>query len=258
MYVFPELTATATLYAPLSDWRRSVLPLVEHEIADRKRSRMQDELYQRLALQYAEFMTLLGDFLPEYSDMNPVHPPRAHWRQPIIELLQRDEAQTPVNHAFLEEHRTFILDVVKEYNRNLRADLIQMASGGPSGRAKPIAITEERALEILKRTSTLFAKWNRYTELHMSELYTYDRLIEQIRTAFRYQGLDVRLEYCRYESHGWVDVLLKKLELDEDATWDVVEAKQAERPLICLCGKPNFKQPAVFIDLVSRRSTPRI
>lgn len=234
-------------------WRRSMLPSLEREIANWKGSRMVDELCERLALRYAEFMMLLNEFLPEYSDMNPVHPPRTHWRQPasLFELLRRDDARIPVTRAFLEEHRNAILDVVTEYNRNLRADLIQMAFEDPLGPAKPIAITEEKALEILKSTSTLFVKRERYTELRMSKLYTYHGLIEDIRRDFRYDELELRHAYGGYNSYGWTDELLEKLGLDEGATWDVVESKQAEKPLVCLCGKPSFRQPASFIDLLS-------
>lgn len=230
-----------------------MLPSLEREIANWKGSRMVDELCERLALRYAEFMMLLNEFLPEYSDMNPVHPPRTHWRQPasLFELLRRDDARIPVTRAFLEEHRNVILDVVAEYNRNLRADLIQMAFEDPLGPAKPIAITEEKALEILKSTSTLFVKRERYTELRMSRLYTYHGLVEDIRRDFRYDELELRHAYGGYNSYGWTDELLEKLGLDESATWDVVESKQAEKPLVCLCGKPSFRQPASFIDLVS-------
>jgi hypothetical protein len=129
--------------------------------------------------------------------------------------------------------------------------LIQMAFEDPLGPAKPIAITEEKALEILKSASTLFVKRDRYSELRLSKLYTYGGLIEEIRRDFRYDELDVRLRYGGYDSYGWTETLLEKLGLDEDATWDVVEAKQAEKPLVCLCGKPSFKQPASFINLVS-------
>jgi hypothetical protein len=255
MCAFAEFTAPANSYnILLSDWRKSVLPSLEREIASWKRLRMQDELCQRLALRYAEFMMLLKEFLPEYSDMNPVHPPRMYWRKHVVELLLRDDAQIPVTRPFFEEHRNVILDVVTEYNRDLRADLTQMAFEGPSRRAKPVAITEARALEILKRPSTLFVKWNGYTGALARKLYTYDGLTEELRRDLRYDEIDVRLQYFRYDSRGWIDMLLEKFELDEDVTWDVVEAKQAERPLVCLCGNPSFKQPALFVDLVSRRS----
>lgn len=248
------------LNALLSDWRRSLLPSLEREIANWKGSRMADELRERLAHRYTEFMMLLNEFLPEYSDLNPVHPPRMHWRQPVapFELLRRDDARTPVTRAFLEEHQNIILDVVTEYNRNLRADMIQMAFEDPVGPTKPIAMTEEKALEILKSASTLFVKIDRYTGLRRSTLYTYDGLIEDIRKEFRYDVLDVRLRYGGYSSCDWPGVLLEKLGLDEDATWDVVDAEQAKKPLICLCGKPGFKQPASFIDLVSFCHTSRI
>lgn len=214
---------------------------------------MVGELCQRLALRYAEFMMLLPEFLPEYSEMNPVHPPRPHWRQPtaLFELLRMDDARIPVTCAFLEEHRNVILDVVTEYNCNLRADLIQMVFEDPLGPAKPIAITEEKALETLKSASALFVKRDRYTESRMSKLYTYDGLIEEIRRDFRYDELDLRARYGGYDSFGWTGVLLEKLGLDEDVTWDVLDARQAEKPLVCLCGKPGFRQPALFIDLVS-------
>lgn len=216
---------------------------------------MVDELCERLAFRYTDFMILLNEFLPAYSEMNPVHPPRMHWRQPValFELLRRDDARTPVTRAFLEEHSNVILDVVTEYNRNLRADLIQMAFEDPLGPTKPIAITEEKALEILKSASTLFVKKYEYTELRMSKLYNYDGLIEEIRRDFSYDEFDVRLRYGGYDSYGWTDALLEKLGLDEGATWDVVEGRQAEKPLVCLCGKPTFKQPASFVDLVSHR-----
>jgi hypothetical protein len=155
---------------------------LEHEIANWKGSRMVDELCERLAHRYTEFMILLNELLPEYSDLNPVHPPRVHWRQPValFELLRRDDARTPVTRAFLEEHRNVILDVVTEYNCNLRADMIQMAFEDPLGPTKPIAITEEKALEILKSASTLFVKKDRYTGLRMSTLYTYDMVSSRI------------------------------------------------------------------------------
>lgn len=237
----------------LPDWRRSSLPSLEREIANWREARMVDELCERLAVRYTEFMLLLDEFLPEYSEMNPVHPPRIHWRQPaaLFELLRQNEARTPVTRAFLEEHRNVVLDVVTEFNCNLRADLIQVAFEDPLGPIKPIAITEEKALETLKSASTLFVKRERHTELRMSKLYTYDGLIEDIRREFRYDEFDVRLHYGGYDSYGWTTALLEKLGLDEDARWDVVEANQAERPLVCLCGKPSFKQPAAFIDLVS-------
>jgi len=219
---------------------------------------MVDELCERLAHRYTEFMVLLNELLPEYSDLNPVYPPRMHWRQPValFELLRRDDARIPVTRAFLEAHRNVILDVVTEYNCNLRADMIQMAFEDPLGPTRPIAISEEKALEILKSASTLFVKKDRYTGLRMSTLYTYHGLIEDIRKEFRYDELDVRLRYGGYDSYGWSVVLLEKLGLDEDATWDVVEAKQTERPLVCLCGKPGFKQPVSFIELVSCCHTP--
>jgi hypothetical protein len=198
---------------------------------------------------------LLSEFLPEYSDLNPIHPPRVHWRQPValFELLRRDEARVPVTRAFLEEHRNVILDVVTEYNRNLRADIIQMVLEDPLGPTKPIAISEERALEIFSRASTLFVKKDRFTDLRMSKLYTYDGLITDIRNDFRFDELDVRLRYGGYDSYGWPGALLGMLGLDQDERWDVVDAKQEEKPLICLCGKPGFKQPASFIELVSCR-----
>lgn len=214
---------------------------------------MVDELLQRLAFRYAELLALLPEFLPEYSEMNPVHPPRMHWRQhpALLELLRREDARIPVSRAFLEENRDVILDVVTEYNCDLRADLIQMAFEDPLGPAKPIAITEEKALETLKSASALFVKRGRYTELHTNKLYNYDGLIEEIRRDFHNDEVDVRALYSGYDSFGWTDVFLEKLGLDENVTWDVLEAKQAEKPLICLCGKPGFKQPALFIDLVS-------
>lgn len=219
---------------------------------------MVNELCQRLALRYTEFLMLLPEFLPEYSEMNPVHPSHMLWRQPttLFELLRRDDARTPVTRAFLEEQRNVILDVVTEYNCNLRADLIQMVFEDPLGPAKPIAITEEKALEILKSASALFVKRDKYTELRMSRLYTYDGLIEEIRRDFHYDELVVRARYGGYDSFGWTDVLLEKLGLDGDVKWDLLEAKQLERPLVCLCGKPSFKQPASFIDLVSCCSAP--
>jgi hypothetical protein len=215
---------------------------------------MVDELCERLAHRYTEFMILLNEFLPEYSDLNPVHPPRVHWRHPValFDLLRRDDARTSVTRAFLEEHRNVILDVVTEYNCNLRADVIQMAFEDPVGPAKPIAMSEERALEILKSSSTLFVKMDRYTGFRMSTLYTYDTLVEDIRKEFRYDELDVRLRYGGYSSCDWPAALLEKLGVDEGVTWDVVDAKQANKPLVCLCGKPDFKQPASFIELVSR------
>lgn len=221
---------------------------------------MVGELCQRLALRYAEFMVLLPEFLPEYSEMNPVHPPRTHWRQPtaIFELLRRDDARIPVTRTFLGEHRTIILDVVTEYNCNLRADLIQMVFEDPLGAAKPIAITEEKALEILRSASALFVKRDQYTELRTSKLYPYHGLIEEIRRDPGYEELDVWARYCGYNSFGWTNVLLEKLGLNEDVRWEVLEGKQAAKPLICLCGKPGFKQPALFIDLASCCETERV
>lgn len=243
-----------------SDWRRSLLPSLEREIANWRGSRIVDELCERLAHRYTEFMILLDEFLPEYSDLNPIHPPRVHWRHPValFELLRRDDARTPVTRAFLQEHRNIILDVVTEYNRNLRADMIQMAFEDPVGPTRPIAMSEEKALEILKSASTLFVKVDRYTGLRGSTLYTYDGLLEDIRKEFRYDELDVRLRYGGYSCCDWPAVLLEKLGLDEDATWDLVDAKQAEKPLVCLCGKPGFKQPTSFIGLVSRWHSPGV
>ena len=214
---------------------------------------MADELFHRLAQRYTEFMVLINEFLPEYSDLNPVHPPHMYWTQisDLFRLLRRDGAQIPITHAFLEEHRDFILDVVTEYNRDLRADMTQMAFEHPLRPIKPIAITEEKALEILKSASTLFVKMDQFTGLRTSTFCTYDGLIEHIRKEFHYDEFDVRLQYGGYSSYGWPPVLLKKLGLDENVTWDVVEAKQAEKPLVCLCGKPGFKQPVSFIELVS-------
>jgi len=167
----------------------------------------------------------------------------------LLELLRQDDARTPVTHAFLEEHRNLILDVVTEYNRNLRADLIQMAFEDPFGPTKPIAMSEEKALGVLKRASTLFVK--KHSGSPMTTLYTYGGLIEDIRKEFRYDEFDAHFRYSGYNTYGWSDALLEKLGLDEDVTWDVVEAKQTEKPLVCLCGKPSFKQPASFIDLLS-------
>ena len=249
----PSSSPYLQLLSTLSDWRRSLLPSMEREIANWKGSRMVDELCERLAHRYTEFIMLLPEYLPEYSDLNPVHPPRIHWRQPValFELLRRDDARLFVTGAFLERHRDVILDVVTEYNRNLRADIIQMAFEDPLGPTKPIAISEERALEILNRASTLFVKKDRFTGLRTSTLYTYDGLIKDIRQDFRYDELNVRLRYGGYDSYGWSDALLEMLGLDEDVRWDVVDAKQEEKPLICLCGKPGFKQPTTFIKLVS-------
>ena len=130
---------------------------------------MVDELCERLTHRYTEFMVLLNEFLPEYSALNPVHPPRVHWRHPValFELLRQDDARVPVTRAFLEEHRSVILDVVTEYNRNLRADMIQMAFEDPVGPAKPIAMSEEKALEILKSASTLFVKIDQIGRAHV-------------------------------------------------------------------------------------------
>lgn len=213
---------------------------------------MVDELCQRLTIRYAEFMGLLDEFLPEYSDLNPVHPPRVYWQKPVVlfELLRRGGDHAPVTRAFLGEHRNVILDVVTEYNRNLRADMVQMALADPLGPTKPIAISEEKALVILNRASTLFTKRDQFTGLRMNRLYTYDGLIEDIRKGFHYDEFDVRLRYDGYDSYGWSGALLEMLGLDGDVTWSVVDEKQGEKPLICLCGKPDFKQPASFIELV--------
>lgn len=241
----------------LSDWRRASLPSLEREITNRKESRLADELCQRLALRYTELLMFLPEFLPEYSEINPVHPPRMYWRQPaaLLELLRQDGGRTPVTRVLLEEHRNVILDVVTEYNRNLRADLIQMVFEDRLGNAKPISITQGKALEILKSASALFIKRDEYTGCPLSQLYTYDVVIEEIRRDFRHDELDVRDLYGGYDFSGWTCVLLEKLGLGGDVRWDVLEAKQAEKPLICLCGKPGFKQPALFIDLVSRCCT---
>ena len=246
------------LDTPLPDWRKSSLPSLKREIANWKDSRMVDELCQRLALRYAEFMGLLDEFLPEYSDMNPVHPPRVHWQKPVVlfELLRRGDDHAPVTRAFLGEHRNVILDVVTEYNRNLRADMVQVALADPLGPTKPIAISEEKALVILNRASTLFTKRDHLAGFRMSRLHTYHDLIEDIRKDFRYEEFDVRLRYDGYDSYGWSRALLEMLGLDEDVTWNVVDGRQEEKPLVCLCGKPGFKQPASFIELVSRCYTP--
>jgi len=214
---------------------------------------MADELLHRLAQRYTEFMALLNEFLPEHSDLNPVHPPHMYWTQlmELFRLLRRDGARTPVTRAFLDEHQIFILNVVTEYNRDLRADVTQMTFEDPSRPIKPIAITEEKALEILKSASTLFVKMNQLTGSRTSTLCTYDGLIEHIRREFHYDEFDVHLQYGGYSSCDWPPVLLKKLGLDENVTWDTVEAKQAEKPLVCLCGKPGFEQPVSFIELVS-------
>jgi len=253
MYVFLKLTVLVIPHALPLDWRRTLLPSLEHDIAGWERSRKIDELYERLARRYTEFMIFLNEFLPEYSELNPVHPPRMHWKRSmaLLELLRQDDARIPVTRAFFEEHRDVILDVVTEYNRNLRADMIQMAFEDPFGPTKPIAMSEEKALEILKRASTLFVKRHQYSGLPLTTLYTYGGLIEDIRKEFRYDEFDARLRYGGYNTFGWSAALLEKLGLDEDVTWDVVDAKQAEKPLICLCGKPSFKQPASFIELVS-------
>ena len=243
-----------------SDWRKSALPSLEREIANWKGLRMVDELCQRLTHRYAEFMVLLNEFLPEYSELNPVHPPRTHWRNPeaLFELLRRDDAHAPVTRDFLVEHKNVILDVVTEYNCNLRADMIQMVFADPFGPTKPIAITEEKALETLNRASTLFVKKDRFTGARTSTLYTYEGLIGDIRKDFRYDELNIRLRYEGYDPYGWSGVLLEMLGLDDDVTWSVVDANQEEKPLICLCGKPGFKQPASFVDLVSCCYAPRI
>ena len=242
------------------DWRKSSLPSLEREIANWKELRMADELCQRVTLRYVEFLTHLNEFLPEYSDLNPVHPPPVHWRQSeaLFDVLRRGDALAPITRAFLEEHRNVILDVVTEYNRNLRADILQMAFTDPLGPTKPIAVSEDKALEILNRASTLFVKKDTSTGLRMNKLYTYQGLIEDIRNRPQFDEPDVRLRYGGYNSYGWSGELLEMLELDEDVTWGVVEQKQEEKPLICLCGKPGFKQPAMFIELVSCRCTPGV
>lgn len=240
------------------DWQKSLLPSLERDIANWKDSRMVDELFERLPFRYTEFMMLLNEYLPEHSDLNPVHPPRMHWRRHTVlfELLRRDDAQIPVTRAFFEEHRNVILDIVTEYNCNLRADLIQIAFEDPMGPTKPIAISEEKALEALNSASTLFVKLDQYIGLRGNTLYTYNGVIEDIRKEHRFDEPDVRLQYGGYSSFSWPTMLLEKLGLDGDATWDVVEERQAKKPLICLCGKPDFKQPASFIQLVSGCYTP--
>lgn len=219
---------------------------------------MVDELFERLPFRYTEFMMLLNEFLPEYSELNPVHPPRMHWRRhtALFELLRRDDAQIPVTRAFFEEHRNVILDIVTEYNCNLRADLIQIASEDPMGPAKPIAMSEEKALEALNSASTLFVNLDQDYGLRGNTLYTYNSLVEDIRKEHRFDELDVRLQFGGYSSYSWPTMLLEKLGLDGDATWDAVEERQAKMPLVCLCGKPSFKQPGSCIQLVSYCRTP--
>lgn len=260
MYAFLELTDWRFLNALPSDWRKTSLPSLEREIAIWKGSRMVDELCRRLTHRYTEFMVLLTDFLPEYSDLNPVHPPGAHWKESeaLFDLLRLDEGRTPVTCVFLEEHRGVILDVITEFNYNLRADIIQMAFADPLGPTKPIAISEEKAFEIFNRSSTLFVKKDRTTGVRTSTLYSYDGLIKDIRKNFRWEELDVRLRYDGYDPYGWSGALLEILGLDEDVTWDVVDAEQERMPLVCLCGKPGFKQPASFIELVSHFYTSRL
>ena len=238
----------------LSDWRKFSLPSLKHKIAHWKESRKDEELHLHRSLQYVKFIKLLDGFLPEHSDLNPVHPPRVHWIPSAwpLEMSRQGDSCAPITRTFLEEHRGIILDVVTEYNRNLRADIIQMALANPMRPTKPIAVSEEKALVTLNHASTLFIKKEPLTGLYTSRLCTYGDLIKDIRESFRDNGSDIRFRYGGYHSQGWPGMLLEMLGLDGGVTWDVVDRKQEERPLVCLCGEPGFRQPTSFIDLVGR------
>jgi len=217
------------------DWRKSALPSLEREIANWKGVRVIDDLCHRLTHRYAEFMGLLNEFLPEYSDLNPVHPLTHIGEIPRGFSNCCDRVTSILQSLAISSRSTRISSLM--WSRSIiaacgRTCMIQMALADPFGPTKPIAISEEKALEILNRVSTLFAKKDRVTGDRTSILYTYEGLIEEIRKDSRYEELDFRLRYEGYLPYGWSEVLLKMLGLDEEVTWDVVDAKQEKKPLV--------------------------
>lgn len=215
-------------------WKQ-ILPKLEAAIKSEIARQSQQELTRRKAARGKELTALYKayvDALPAVHDL--ILPPCSTLcgRLAVVRLIEDNEARHPVTPELFD---LFILPEIKNYALEVSSSL--EAALQPTS-ALPFTQSPEPGLG---SATALF--YCIYPRCGTQNLYSYAELAAHIR--LRHTSYGDTHHYRQYTASR-TSAVLRKIGLSDDVPY-----AEINRKVICLCGKPDFEQPATFSALVS-------
>ncbi|KAI0338123.1 hypothetical protein BDW22DRAFT_1363238 [Trametopsis cervina] len=214
-------------------WKQ-ILPKLEAAIKSEIARQSQQELTRRKAARGKEVTALYKayvDALPAVHDL--ILPPCSTLcgRPAVVRLIEDNEARHPVTPELFD---LFILPEIKNYALEVSSSLeaaLQPTSGLP--------FTQSPEPGLGSATALFYCI---YPRCGTQNLYSYAELAAHIR--LRHTSYGDTHHYRQYTASR-TSAVLRKIGLSDDVPY-----AEINRKVICLCGKPDFEQPATFSALM--------
>lgn len=198
----------------------------------------------------AEFLTIFRRYLPKYSERNPLQPPDEVALREVAGLddfLMEQEGEIPVTSERMKKISGSLVTHCEAFNRKIRRMMVVISKRIPMD--KSFTITDDECCEYLGRATTIFLvdmQWGQ--RWHTYQSFTFE--MRQVREKKVLFGMldDFYVNEVYSERVG---TLLDCMGLPRTATLAAAIAKQAKSKIICRCRNTNFRQPGLFIELVS-------
>ena len=198
----------------------------------------------------AEFLTVFRRHLPEYSERNPLQPPDEVVLREVVGLddfLMEQDGSIPVTPERMKKISRSLVAHCEAFNRKIRRMLVVISKRIPMD--KPFTMTDDECCEYLGRATTIFLMQTKWRQ----EWYTYQSFTCKMRQVSSMKTLFGMLDdfYVNEDYSERVGTLLECMGLPRTATLDAALARQAELKIICRCRNTGFRQPELFLELVS-------